>query len=102
MLRVCCVVTVHTATNHNDQSEQDEAGPNTHLRTGGAHALEREGLSDCFASAAHGPGRVDAQQDGPAVGRRPDLSPLWDDLRVKLAPAVPLVRLQALLRQLWK
>lgn len=64
----------------------------------GAHAFEGQGLGDGLARAAHRAGRVDAKEDGPAVGGRPDLPPVVSGhARRELAPPVALVRLQPLL-----
>jgi hypothetical protein len=68
------------------------------LLAGRAHALERQGLGNGLARAAHRPGRVDAEQDGPAVGGRAHLAAVVrGHARRELAPPVALVRLQALL-----
>ena len=70
------------------------------LLSGCAHALQGQGLGHSLAGAAHAAAGVHAQQDGPSIGRRPDLPPLGVDLGGEFPPAVALVALQRLLRQL--
>lgn len=70
------------------------------LLSGSPHALQRQGLGHSLPGAPHAAAGVHAQQDGPPVGCRPDLPPLWIYLCRELPPAVPLVALQRLLRQL--
>ena len=64
------------------------------------HAFQRQRFCNDLSRPAHAATGIDAEQDWPAVGGRPDFAAFRIDDCRKLAPAVALVYLQRLLCEL--